>query len=110
MLSHDEFSLMKEDAVVCNVGRGSVIDTYALLEALDNKSIGGALLDVFEEEPSFYKRILCNLSRRKIYVSMYRETYKKYAEHLKKYNKLYKKIKNPPDFFKILKKNKNFFI
>lgn len=51
MLSHDEFSLMKEDAVVCNVGRGSVIDTYALLEALDNKSIGGALLDVFEEEP-----------------------------------------------------------
>lgn len=51
MLSHDEFSLMKEDVVVCNVGRGSVIDTYALLEALDNKSIGGALLDVFEEEP-----------------------------------------------------------
>ena len=51
MLSHDEFALMKEDAVVCNVGRGSVIDTYALIEALDNKSIGGALLDVFEEEP-----------------------------------------------------------
>ena len=51
MLSHNEFALMKEDAVVCNVGRGSVIDTYALIEALDNKSIGGALLDVFEEEP-----------------------------------------------------------
>ena len=45
-------------------------------------------IHVFEEEPSFYKRILCNLSRRKIYVSMYREPYKKYADHLKKYNKL----------------------
>lgn len=51
MLSHDEFQLMKKGAVVGNVGRGNVIDTYALEEALEENEIGGALLDVFEEEP-----------------------------------------------------------
>ena len=51
MLSDEEFKLMKKDAVIGNVGRGNVIDTYALIEALNNKAIGGALLDVFEEEP-----------------------------------------------------------
>jgi lactate dehydrogenase-like 2-hydroxyacid dehydrogenase len=37
---------------VVNVGRGTVIDTAALLEALAAKRIGGAGLDVLEGEPA----------------------------------------------------------
>jgi len=45
-------------------------------------------IHIFEEEPSLYKRLICNLSQRKLYISMYREPYHKYAEHLKKYKNL----------------------
>jgi phosphoglycerate dehydrogenase-like enzyme len=42
---------MKPDACLINVGRGSLIDETALIDALREKKIGGAALDVFEEEP-----------------------------------------------------------
>ncbi len=45
-------------------------------------------IHIFEEEPSLYKRILCNFSKKRIYISMYREPFQKYAEHLKKYKNL----------------------
>lgn len=45
-------------------------------------------IHVFEEEPSKIKRFFFNLSRKKVYVSMYRRPYRKYAEHLKKYKRL----------------------
>ncbi|MCB0103928.1 MAG: D-2-hydroxyacid dehydrogenase [Anaerolineales bacterium] len=38
-------------ALFINVGRGSAVDEFALLEALSNNRIAGAVLDVFEEEP-----------------------------------------------------------
>ena len=34
-----------------NVGRGGVIDTNALVNALENGTVAGAALDVLEEEP-----------------------------------------------------------
>lgn len=51
MLSTKEFAIMKQTAVVINVGRGPVIDQKALVQALKEKRIRGAALDVFEHEP-----------------------------------------------------------
>ena len=45
------FSLMKEGAVILNVGRGSAIDPDALMRALDGGRLRGAALDVTEPEP-----------------------------------------------------------
>jgi phosphoglycerate dehydrogenase-like enzyme len=45
------FAAMKESAVVVNVGRGALIAEEALVDAMRGGTIGGAFLDVFEEEP-----------------------------------------------------------
>jgi glyoxylate/hydroxypyruvate reductase A len=42
---------MKPDAVLINVGRGSVVVETDLIEALDQGRIRGAVMDVFEQEP-----------------------------------------------------------
>ncbi len=42
---------LKESSVFVNVSRGGVVDTKAIIKALADKKIYGAVLDVFEEEP-----------------------------------------------------------
>ncbi|MFW2367145.1 MAG: D-2-hydroxyacid dehydrogenase [Desulforhopalus sp.] len=42
---------MRETALIINVGRGNVIDEKSLVQALENNEIGGAVLDVFQNEP-----------------------------------------------------------
>lgn len=45
------FGLMKKTAILANVGRGDVLYTEELLEAVQHKEIAGAILDVCDQEP-----------------------------------------------------------
>ena len=51
LMDYETIKAMKSSAVLINVGRGSVISESALVRALEEKLIRGAVLDVFEEEP-----------------------------------------------------------
>ncbi len=51
LVGAQELALMKPDAWIVNTSRGPIIDRAALLAALEEKRIGGAALDVFDEEP-----------------------------------------------------------
>ena len=51
MIAKEEFKNMKKNAFIINTARGSVIDQKSLYQALKNKRIAGAGLDVFQQEP-----------------------------------------------------------
>jgi D-3-phosphoglycerate dehydrogenase len=51
MISTKELKLMKKTAILINAARGGIVDEKALYEALKNKQIAGAGLDVLEHEP-----------------------------------------------------------
>lgn len=51
LLGEEEFDLMKEGVYVINVSRGAVIDTAALIAALESGVVAGAGLDVTDPEP-----------------------------------------------------------
>ena len=51
MFSTPEFERMRDDAYIINVARGPIVDEDALAEAIDDGTIAGAGLDVFETEP-----------------------------------------------------------
>jgi D-specific alpha-keto acid dehydrogenase len=55
LLDHHRIERMKHGAVIVNTGRGALLDTEALVSALEGGRLGGAALDVLEgEEGIFY--------------------------------------------------------
>ncbi|MEK3723431.1 2-hydroxyacid dehydrogenase [Paenibacillus sp. FSL H8-0034] len=52
MIGKEQFSLMKPTAFFINASRGATVDEQALIEALNNGTIRGAGLDVFDVEPT----------------------------------------------------------
>jgi phosphoglycerate dehydrogenase-like enzyme len=50
-MNRERLRHMKPDAYLINVSRGALVDEPALIEALKQRRIGGAALDVFEKEP-----------------------------------------------------------
>ncbi len=57
IINQESLALMKPGSVIVNAARGGIVDTEALYQALKNKSIAGAALDVFEEEPLLESRL-----------------------------------------------------
>ncbi len=51
MIGKRELSEMKSTAFIINIARGEIINEAALINALQNKTLAGAALDVFEKEP-----------------------------------------------------------
>ena len=66
MIGYEELEMMKEEALLINTGRGALVDTAALVEALKGQKIGGAALDVLEGEEGIdvYKRQTLLLMKR----------------------------------------------
>lgn len=52
MIGERELTAMKPGALVLNCARGGIIDERALRAALESGHLGGAAIDVFEEEPA----------------------------------------------------------
>ena len=51
MIGAKEFGMMKPGVILINVSRGGVVDTQALIDALDRKQVAAAGLDVTDPEP-----------------------------------------------------------
>jgi len=51
MISDKEFALVKKGALIINCARGGIINEKALIKAIKQGRVGGASLDVFEQEP-----------------------------------------------------------
>jgi len=51
MINAETISHMKDGVLLVNTSRGPLIDTDAMIAALESGKVGGAALDVFEEEP-----------------------------------------------------------
>lgn len=51
LINDELLGAMSPDSIVINVGRGSVVDTDALIRAVTDNRLAGAALDVFEHEP-----------------------------------------------------------
>lgn len=58
LISKETLSKMKPTAYLINTSRGQVVDEAALVEALEQKKIAGAALDVFENEPNVHPGLL----------------------------------------------------
>lgn len=58
LIDQKEFQLMKPGAYLINASRGPVVNEKALVEALKRKSIAGAGLDVYENEPRIEPELL----------------------------------------------------
>ena len=62
LIGEREFSIMQPHALLVNSMRGPIIDEKALVRAIINHEIGGAALDVFNEEPLTPEHELLELS------------------------------------------------
>lgn len=60
ILSRERIALMKPGAILINTGRGNMVDTSAVLDALDGGALFGYGVDVYAEEPCKDERLLAH--------------------------------------------------
>jgi phosphoglycerate dehydrogenase-like enzyme len=51
MIGAEHIALLNPGALIVNVARAQIVDEWAMIHALESGRLGGAVLDVFEEEP-----------------------------------------------------------
>ncbi|MDR0296037.1 MAG: D-2-hydroxyacid dehydrogenase [Prevotellaceae bacterium] len=51
LITLEKLKLMKPTAIIANMGRGGIINEQDLVKAIDENLIGGAVIDVYEQEP-----------------------------------------------------------
>ena len=51
LIGKDQLAMMQSHAILINVGRGGIVNEKELANAIDRRLIGGACIDVFEQEP-----------------------------------------------------------
>lgn len=56
LVNRDTLASMKPGVILINMSRGTVVDTEALIEALESGRVGSAALDVLENETAIYYR------------------------------------------------------
>lgn len=54
LIDKNAIGLMKKNCIIINTGRGKLIDSKALIDALVEGRIAGACLDVYEEESNYF--------------------------------------------------------
>lgn len=54
LLNEEAFASMKENVIIINTARGTLIDTDALIQALEKRRVSAAALDVLEQENGLY--------------------------------------------------------
>lgn len=60
IINRQMIEMMKTGVLIINTGRGALIDSVALIEGLKSEKIGGAALDVYEEEENIFFQDLSN--------------------------------------------------
>lgn len=99
IIGRKELAMMKPTALIVNTSRGPVIDQDALTEALKEKRIAGAALDVFEVEPIPIDHPLLKLDNVVVaphIASATWETRRRMAERCAESVKAYLEGKRPP--------------
>lgn len=56
LINRKNLALMKKDTVLINTSRGAIVDTKALIAALEGKKLGGYCTDVYEKEKGVFFR------------------------------------------------------
>lgn len=64
LINADTLAMMKPTAYLINTGRGPLVDEAALLDALENRTIAGAALDVLVKEPPSIDNPLIQAAKR----------------------------------------------
>ena len=61
LINAHRIQLLRPDAILVNTARAEIVDEVAMMDALVNRRIGGAALDVFHEEPLPYGHALTEI-------------------------------------------------
>lgn len=82
MIGRNELALMKKSAILINTCRGPVVQEAALIEALRNRQIWGAGLDVYEQEPASPDNPLFQLDNIVLVPHLAGQTYESYPRRV----------------------------